>query len=146
GNSCRTTSPPSAEPQKGLPPLETAGDGVERDNGATFAGTGLRVRGDRLARRGEYNKGAYRDASRPMPCPAEVRAAMSRTPTTRTGLDLLCARDFAPLRGQRVGLVTHAAAVDSRLRPATDLLQDAPGVRLAALFGPEHGLTGTAQD
>jgi uncharacterized protein YbbC (DUF1343 family) len=71
---------------------------------------------------------------------------MSRTPTTRTGLDLLCAWDFAPLRGQRVGLVTHAAAVDSRLRPTIDLLRAAPGVRLAALFGPEHGLTGAAQD
>jgi uncharacterized protein YbbC (DUF1343 family) len=71
---------------------------------------------------------------------------MARTPTVRTGLDQLCADEFALLRGQRVGLVTHAAAVDARLRSAVELFRSAPGVRLAALFGPEHGLHGTAQD
>src|SRR5438874_2245665 len=64
----------------------------------------------------------------------------------RTGLELLCEQGFAPLRGLTVGLVTHPAAVDGRLRHARDLLAEAPGVRLAALFGPEHGLTGEAQD
>jgi uncharacterized protein YbbC (DUF1343 family) len=64
----------------------------------------------------------------------------------RTGLDCLISRGFAPLRGLRVGLVTHPAAVDGRLRHARDLLAEAPGVRLAALFGPEHGLMGEAQD
>jgi uncharacterized protein YbbC (DUF1343 family) len=64
----------------------------------------------------------------------------------RTGLDRLAEQAFAPLRGLKVGLVTHPAAVDGRLRHARDLLAEAPGVRLAALFGPEHGLTGEAQD
>src|SRR5438093_12978521 len=64
----------------------------------------------------------------------------------RTGLDVLRDRDFALLRGQRVGLVCHPASVDSRLRHAADLLAAAPGVQLAALFGPEHGFAGTAQD
>src|SRR5947199_10672909 len=64
----------------------------------------------------------------------------------RTGLELLCEQGFAPLRGLRVGLVTHPAAVDGRLRHARDLLAEAPGVRLAALFGPEHGWLGEAQD
>jgi uncharacterized protein YbbC (DUF1343 family) len=58
----------------------------------------------------------------------------------------LCAQDFAPLRGLRVGLVTHPAAVDHRLRHACELLAQAPDVRLAALFGPEHGWMGDAQD
>jgi uncharacterized protein YbbC (DUF1343 family) len=53
---------------------------------------------------------------------------------------------FAPLRGLCVGLVTHPAAVDAELRHAAELLARAPGVRLAALFGPEHGLHGEAQD
>jgi uncharacterized protein YbbC (DUF1343 family) len=64
----------------------------------------------------------------------------------RTGLDCLCAQDFAPLRGLRVGLVTHPAAVDHRLRHACELLAEATGVHLAALFGPEHGWMGEAQD
>lgn len=71
---------------------------------------------------------------------------MTDNPSVRTGLDHLCEQDFAPLRGLRVGLVTHAAAVDRRLRHACELLAEAPGVNLAAVFGPEHGLMGTAQD
>jgi uncharacterized protein YbbC (DUF1343 family) len=46
----------------------------------------------------------------------------------------------------RVGLVCHPASVDSQLRHAADLLAEAPGVRLEALFGPEHGFLGQAQD
>lgn len=64
----------------------------------------------------------------------------------RTGLDVLAARRFAPLRGMRVGLVTHPAAVDARLRHVRALLATAPRVWLTALFGPEHGLRGQAQD
>lgn len=64
----------------------------------------------------------------------------------RTGLDVLRDSDFARLVGRRVGLVCHPASVDSRLRHAADLFAAAPGVELAALFGPEHGYTGVAQD
>lgn len=61
-----------------------------------------------------------------------------------TGLDVLREADFAPLRGKRVGLVTHPAALDSQLRSAADLFTER--VNLVALFGPEHGITGEAQD
>jgi uncharacterized protein YbbC (DUF1343 family) len=67
-------------------------------------------------------------------------------PQVQTGLDLLVAQRFAPLRGKRVGLVTHPAAVDSQLRSAVDLFASAEGVQLVAIFGPEHGLHGQAQD
>jgi uncharacterized protein YbbC (DUF1343 family) len=67
-------------------------------------------------------------------------------PLVRTGLDLLRDQAFASLRGFRVGLVTHPAAVDAQFRHAADLLSTAAGVELAALFGPEHGLAGQAQD
>jgi len=67
-------------------------------------------------------------------------------PRVRSGLDVLCAQDFAPLKGLRVGLVTHPAAVDGRLRHACELFAAAKNVRLAAVFGPEHGFLGTAQD
>lgn len=71
---------------------------------------------------------------------------MIATQGVRTGLDHLCEQKFAPLRGLRVGLVTHPAAVDRRLRHVCELLAEAPGVNLAAVFGPEHGLMGEAQD
>lgn len=62
------------------------------------------------------------------------------------GLDVL-ARDGHPrLAGRRLGLVTHAPAVDAGLRSAVDAVAAMPGVKLAAVFGPEHGYHGQAQD
>ncbi len=62
-----------------------------------------------------------------------------------SGLDALVEERFRSLRGLRVGLVCNPTAVDRRMRHAADLLIGAPGARLAALFGPEHGVRGDAQ-
>ncbi len=61
------------------------------------------------------------------------------------GLEVLAARRFRLLAGRRVGLVCNPTAVTRTLVHAADLLHAAPGVRLAALFGPEHGVRGDAQ-
>ncbi|HEV3204704.1 MAG TPA: exo-beta-N-acetylmuramidase NamZ domain-containing protein, partial [Gemmataceae bacterium] len=71
---------------------------------------------------------------------------MSQRPRVGTGLMVLRDNRFAPLKGKRIGLVTHPAAVDDQLRPAAELIAEAPGVELAVLFGPEHGFDGVAQD
>ncbi len=71
---------------------------------------------------------------------------MPRPGHVRPGLEILRDQGFRTLRGLRVGLVTHAAAVDRELRPATEVLVEAPQFRLAAVFGPEHGILGAAQD
>ena len=63
-----------------------------------------------------------------------------------TGLDLLLSEKFRRLRGRRVALVTHQASVDSKLRHAAPLLRDARGMKLVALWAPEHGLWGAPQD
>ncbi len=63
----------------------------------------------------------------------------------QTGLDLLVHENLALVRGKRVGLVTHPAAVLPDLTSALDALLDA-GVRVTALFGPEHGFDGSAAD
>ncbi|MBK7543138.1 MAG: DUF1343 domain-containing protein [Candidatus Competibacteraceae bacterium] len=49
------------------------------------------------------------------------------------------------VRGARIGVVCHPASVDAELRHALDLLQ-AAGARIEAIFGPEHGARGEAQD
>jgi uncharacterized protein YbbC (DUF1343 family) len=67
-------------------------------------------------------------------------------PTVRSGLDVLVADRAALLKGRRVALVAHQASVDARLRHAATLLANARGVDLVALWAPEHGLWGTAQD
>ncbi len=62
----------------------------------------------------------------------------------RTGLDTLVEQKFAPLRGHTVGLVTNHTGVDAQGRRGIDLLAAAPGVRLGAIFSPEHGIAGDA--
>ena len=49
------------------------------------------------------------------------------------------------LRGKRVGLITNHTGRDERGRSSIDLLFTAPGVRLTALFAPEHGIRGSAE-
>jgi uncharacterized protein YbbC (DUF1343 family) len=64
----------------------------------------------------------------------------------RTGLERL-AGDKAlvgRLRGARVGLLTHPAAVDAEMRHASDVLAML-GVSPVVYFGPEHGYGGEAQ-
>jgi uncharacterized protein YbbC (DUF1343 family) len=75
----------------------------------------------------------------------------------RTGLDVAIDRlGGAPvpagleaaaelLRGGRLGLVTNPSAVTADLVAAPDALR-AAGARLAALFGPEHGVRGDVAD
>jgi uncharacterized protein YbbC (DUF1343 family) len=65
-----------------------------------------------------------------------------RAARVRTGLDVLEAQKFAPLRGKRVGLITNHTGLDSQERSIVDVLSHAPGVQLVALFSPEHGLAG----
>ena len=61
------------------------------------------------------------------------------------GLEVLAERRFRPVAGRRAGLVCNPTAVTRGLVHAADLLHRAPGVRLEALLGPEHGVRGDAQ-
>src|SRR5438094_7864350 len=65
-----------------------------------------------------------------------------RVARVQTGLDILAAQKFAPLRGKHVGLITNHTGVDSQGRKNIDVLAQAPSVQLVALFSPEHGLAG----
>jgi uncharacterized protein YbbC (DUF1343 family) len=67
-----------------------------------------------------------------------------RNGKVQTGIDVLEAQNFAPLEGRRVGLITNASGVDAVGHRTVDLLYHAPGVKLVALFSPEHGLASQA--
>ena len=73
-----------------------------------------------------------------------VISAGSRLPMAvgpvRPGIDVLEASGFAPLAGKRVGLVTNHSGFDAQGRRTIDVLNQAPGVRLSAIFAPEHGI------
>ncbi|HSB05062.1 MAG TPA: exo-beta-N-acetylmuramidase NamZ domain-containing protein [Thermodesulfobacteriota bacterium] len=60
----------------------------------------------------------------------------------RAGIDVLVSEKFAPLAGLRVGLITNHSGLDSAGRRTIDLLSKAPRLKLAAIFSPEHGLSG----
>lgn len=62
------------------------------------------------------------------------------------GVDVLEKQGFAPLKGLRIGLITNHTGHDRARRSTVDLLREAPGVELKALFSPEHGLRGTADE
>lgn len=63
-------------------------------------------------------------------------------PVVKTGIEVLRDRGFDQLKGKRVGLVTNPSGVDRYLNSTVDILFNAPGVELVALYGPEHGVRG----
>jgi len=63
-----------------------------------------------------------------------------------SGIDVLLKEGFKPLEGLRIGLITNHSGIDSAGRRTIDLLCKAPGVTLKAIFSPEHGLSGKADD
>lgn len=65
---------------------------------------------------------------------------------TETGIDVLESEGFAPLAGLRVGLVTNQSGRDAAGRRTIDVLNSAPGVKLVAIFSPEHGIQGAADE
>ena len=66
----------------------------------------------------------------------------------RTGLDLLLEETGLrrSLAGRRVALLAHPASVTGGLEHALDALAARKDLRLAAAFGPQHGLRGDKQD
>src|SRR6516164_1117523 len=64
------------------------------------------------------------------------------------GIDRLLAehRLRAPLMRRRVALLAHPASVTADLTPTLDALAACADVKLAAAFGPQHGLRGEKQD
>ena len=78
--------------------------------------------------------------------PASRRVA-ARNGDVKAGIDVLEAHDFRELRANashpvRVGLVTNQTGIDARGIRTADILVRASGVKLAAIFSPEHGIAG----
>src|SRR5258706_6699351 len=70
-------------------------------------------------------------------------AANDKKPPVLLGIDVLEDQNFALLQGKQIGLITNQTGVDSRGRSTADLLAKAHGIKLIALFSPEHGIRGT---
>jgi len=72
---------------------------------------------------------------------ATIVAASVGYSDTRSGLDVLVADHFAELRGKKVGLITNQTGVDREGKRNVDLMLQS-GVKVVALFSPEHGFAG----
>jgi uncharacterized protein YbbC (DUF1343 family) len=59
-----------------------------------------------------------------------------------TGLEVLINSKFEILNGKKVGLITNPTGVERNLRSGIDIIFNAPGVKLSALYSPEHGIRG----
>jgi uncharacterized protein YbbC (DUF1343 family) len=62
-----------------------------------------------------------------------------------TGIDVLLRDGPGDLAGKRLGLITNHTGRTADGRSTVDALHGMDGVQLVALFGPEHGLRGTAE-
>jgi len=72
---------------------------------------------------------------------------VSRNAEVKTGIDVLQARGFRELHTDashpiKIGLVTNQTAIDATGSRTADILAHAPGIQLAAIFSPEHGIAG----
>jgi len=79
-----------------------------------------------------------------------ARHVSSRNGAVKTGIDVLEAHNFDvlhPAQGaevkKRIGVVTNQTGFDGEGRRTIDVLAQAPGVSLDAIFSPEHGVAGT---
>jgi len=70
---------------------------------------------------------------------ASARVARSEV---KFGIDVLRDEQFASLAGKRVGLIASPSSVDQHLDPTSALFKQAKGLKLVAMFGPEHGIYG----
>ena len=82
----------------------------------------------------------------PTELPAQGSGAAQGPRPFRPGIEVLLADSLHLIRGKRVGLITNHSGVLRDGRSSIDALAHAPGVRLTALFGPEHGIRGLAKD
>ncbi len=75
-------------------------------------------------------------------CMTITSSAFARNIRVKTGIEVLKESNFKILQGKRVGLITNPTGVDNDLKSTIDILHEAPGVQLVALYGPEHGVRG----
>lgn len=69
-------------------------------------------------------------------------SVLSISAQVKPGIEVLRDRDFAGLKGKRVGLITNPSGVDNNLKSTIDILHEAEDVTLNGLFSPEHGVRG----
>ena len=63
-----------------------------------------------------------------------------------SGLDVVSGQMPSELTGRSIGILCHSSSITSDYRFITEVFGSDSGCRLAALFGPQHGISGQTQD
>ncbi len=99
----------------------------------------LPMKTDWLAAAASADRGTAKSSAPP-------RADALDFPGVLNGIDVLARQNFAPLKKKRVGLITNHTGTDRWRNPTIDLIFRASEVELKALFSPEHGIRGEADE
>jgi uncharacterized protein YbbC (DUF1343 family)/CubicO group peptidase (beta-lactamase class C family) len=79
-----------------------------------------------------------------------ARHLAARNGHVLTGIDVLEQDNFASLKQDKtemtIGLLTNNTGLDAQGKRTIDALANAPGIKLAAIFAPEHGIFGAQDD
>ena len=92
-------------------------------------------------KRDQFSITGYNEAS------ANARRPISRNGSVQTGIDVLEARNFEGLKGtkehpRRIGILTNQTGYNSKGQRTIDVLNKVEGIKVTALFSPEHGALG----
>lgn len=71
---------------------------------------------------------------------AQNAPAATKQPAVLTGLEVFIKSPPKVIKGKRIGLITNASGRDVQGRSTIDLINAMPGVKLTALYAPEHGI------
>jgi len=96
--------------------------------------------GDARANTSQFERSAH------VPRPYDLAGIFSASDNTKAGVDVLEDSQFAPLQGKRIAVITNQTGIDSQGRRSIDVLAHANGVRLVAIFSPEHGPQGLSDE
>ncbi|MBA3357496.1 MAG: DUF1343 domain-containing protein [Pyrinomonadaceae bacterium] len=118
---------------------------------AAGAVTDLAVTSKAVVGQSRYYETLNRDLAR---FTAARGQALSATPLAEhtadakvlTGIDVLERDGFKQLAGKKIGLVTNHTGKNRNGRQTIDVLNKAARVELVALFSPEHGIRGSADE
>jgi len=90
----------------------------------------------------KFKENLLRSQIENLPVNPNSRTSFTNTTTVLNGIDVLEKNGFKELQGLKIGLVTNQTGRNLAGKPTIDVLKEAKGVQLVALFSPEHGIRG----
>lgn len=116
---------------------------------ATIAGSAITdpsIVGSSRAETGRYYSDLMKDQERFTARQVGPVSLVPNESKVLTGIDVLARDGFKQVAGLKLGLVTNHTGRDREGRQTIDVLKNASGVQLVALFSPEHGIRGLADE